>query len=185
MDAIDFLDKDSFLLIEKLLERKHYLRELAEAAGLSPSHVHKIVSRLESAGIVAVERQKNRKVFALNNESPLTRRLLSLLCVHKITFSRAYKRLEKMKPKGIYLFGSAASGEIRSDSDIDFAVFFERKTDSLKLSEIKRDLSNELKKEIQLIVLTPQKISSMKKEKTELLQQIRDKGIVLDGEALE
>ena len=55
----------------------------------------------------------------------------------------------------------------------------------LKLSGIKRELSNELKKEIQLIVLTRQKIESMERENAELLNQIKNKSVVLWGGGIE
>ncbi|MFH1586320.1 MAG: nucleotidyltransferase domain-containing protein, partial [Candidatus Diapherotrites archaeon] len=167
------------------LERRHYLRELADEENLAPSQVHKIMAKLASRKIVLAEMQKNRKFFSLNYSSPLTRRILSLMFINKITGSTAFKKFSKLKPKGIYLFGTAASGEITADSDIDMAVYFETKPNTLMLSEIKRELSNELKKEIQLIVLTGEKIDSMEKENTELLRQIKNKSMVLEGAAIE
>ncbi|MFH1586801.1 MAG: hypothetical protein ABID38_06590, partial [Candidatus Diapherotrites archaeon] len=65
MDSIDFLNKDAFKLIEKLLERRHYLRELADEENLAPSQVHKIMAKLASRKIVLAEMQKNRKFFSL------------------------------------------------------------------------------------------------------------------------
>ncbi len=185
MAKIDFVDSFSFLLLEALLQKQCYLRELSEETGLAPSSVHKVMAKLLKQKMVLAEKQKNRKVFSLNYSSPLTTKLVGLIFVHKITRSRAFAKLVALKPRGLYLFGTAATGKVSPDSDIDLAIFFEKRPDSIKLSEIKRQLSNELKREIQLIVLTEDKIKSMRKENTELLNQIKGKSIVLLGESIE
>jgi len=64
-------------------------------------------------------------------------------------------------------------------------VFFEKKPDSFKLSGIKSALGNEFLREIDLVVLTKEKIKSMKEEKSELLNRIADQSSVLWGEALD
>ncbi len=185
MNPFCFLNADAFRLLELLLNRKYYLRELAEKAGLAPSSVHKAMKRLEARKIVLASRQKNRKLFSLKQSSPLTACILRIVFVNKLAEAKAFKKLVKLKPSGIYLFGTAASGKLSAGSDIDLAVLFEKKPDSLLISEIKRELSNELKREVQLIVLTKDRIESMEKEKTELLQEIRNKSIVLEGKELE
>lgn len=185
MDRIDFLGEDSFSLIEHLLERKQYLRELAEDSKLAPSSVHKIMQALLSRKMVLAEQKKNRKIFRLNYDSPLTTGSLALIFINKIINSKSFRKLKKLKPVGVYLFGTAASGKMTADSDIDLAVYFEKKPDSFELSQIKRELSSELKREVQLITFTKAKLESMRKENTELLQQIKNKGIVLGGEMLE
>jgi len=185
MNNIDFLNEDAFRLLGLLLDRKYYLRELAEKAGLAPSSVHKIMKKLATKKIVGIAKQKNRKLFSLNYDSPVTTSILRTIFVSRVFGAKAFKKLEKLKPSGIYLFGSAASGKVTADSDIDLAVFFPKKPDLLLVNQIKRGLSNEIKKEVHLIVLTKSKIDSMEKEKTELLQQIRNKSIVLVGEPLD
>jgi len=185
MSGIDFLNEDAFWLLELLLDKKYYLRGLAEKTGLAPSSIHKVMSKLALKKIVEVEKQKNRKFFTLNYDSPLTTSILRTIFVDKIVGSKAFKSLVKLKPFGIYLFGTAASGKMTGDSDIDLAVYFKKKPDSLLISRIKRELSNELKRDVQLIVLTKSRVDSMEQEKTGLLQQIRGKSIVLVGGELD
>jgi predicted nucleotidyltransferase len=182
MNSINFLTEDSFLILETLLKKKYYLRELSDELELAPSSVHKIISNLEKQKIVLSEMYKNRKIFSLNYGSPLTRKILSLIYTNKILSSKSFSKLIKLNPKGIYLFGSASTGLIRSDSDIDLAIYFKQKPDLFKISEIRRKLDNEIGKEIQLITLTEQQIQSMKKENTELLNQINNKSTLLWGE---
>lgn len=181
MGNIDFLNEDAFRLLEALLHRKYYLRELAEKTGLAPSSVHKIMAKLILKKIVSVEKQKNRKIFSLAYVNPLTTSILRAVFVDKITSAKAFKSLVKLQPFGIYLFGTAASGKMTGDSDIDLAIYFKKKPDSFLLTGLKRELSSQLKRDVQLIVLTKSRVDSMEKEKTELLHQIRDKSIVLEG----
>ncbi|MBI2529525.1 MAG: nucleotidyltransferase domain-containing protein [Candidatus Diapherotrites archaeon] len=167
------------------MERKYYLRELAEKTGLAPSSVHKIMKKLAERRIVLTGSQKNKVLFELNYSSPVAAKCVSIIFINKIMCCKAFAKLIKLDPKGIYLFGTAASGKITGDSDIDLAILLESKQDMLKLSGIKRELSNELKKEIQLIILTGQKVRSMEKENIELLSQIKNKSIILWGDGIE
>ncbi|MBU0662228.1 MAG: nucleotidyltransferase domain-containing protein [Candidatus Diapherotrites archaeon] len=185
MAGIDFLNKDAFRLLELLLDKKYYLRELAEKTGMAPSSVHNIIALLAARKIVIAESQKNRKFFRLNYGSPLTASIMKTIFVDKITSAKAFKKLVKLQPIGIYLFGTAASGKMSGGSDIDLAIYFEEKPGSLLISQIKRELSNELKMEVQLIVLTKTRVASMERGKTELLQQIKNKSIVLEGDGLD
>ncbi|MFH1751535.1 MAG: nucleotidyltransferase domain-containing protein [archaeon] len=185
MNQIDFLNAQALQLIESIIERKYYLRELAECQRIAPSSIHKIMTKLASKKMVLVERQKNKKLFNLNYASPLTRNTLKLIFVNKIISSKAFKKLQKLKPLGIYLFGTAATGRITNNSDLDLAVFFEVKPNDTELNKIKRELENEVKREIQLIVLTKNKVEAMKKQKNQLLEEIKHKSIVLEGEEIE
>jgi len=182
---IDFLNEGAFRLLELLLDKNCYLRELAEKTGLAPSTVHKIMAKFALKKIVVVAKQKNRKIFSLNYDNPLTTSILRTVFVDKITGANAFKNLVRLQPLGIYLFGTAAAGKMAGDSDVDLAIYFKKKPDSLLISRIKRELSNQLKRDVQLITLTKAKVDSMEKEKTELLQQIRDKAIVLEGGELD
>lgn len=185
MADINYLNRNAFLVIELLSHNSYYLRELAKKLDLVPSLVHKIISKLVSQKIVVVEKEKNRKYLRLNYGFPLTENILSLILVNNILNASAFKKIKKMKPIGMYLFGSAASGKIAEDSDIDLAFYFDFKPDSLKLSSLKRELSNELGRDIHLIIITNKKLEEMRKENIELLNQIKNKSIVLDGEMFE
>ena len=52
-----------------------------------------------------------------------------------------------------YIFGSYAQGKIRVDSDIDIAIYLEKKIDIETYLEIKMYLSETCKREIDLIIL--------------------------------
>lgn len=52
-----------------------------------------------------------------------------------------------------YLFGSYTKGNIREDSDIDVAIYLKDTMDTYEYLGIKMDLSDRLKKEVDLVVL--------------------------------
>lgn len=185
MNHINFLSENAFTILEMLIKKKCYLRELAEETGLAPSSVHKTASQLVQKKIISTKNHKNRRLFELNYSSPITNKALSILILNQLLESKALKKLVKLKPIGIYLFGTAASGKITHNSDMDLCVFFETKPSAFRLSEIKRKISSEIKKEVQLIILTKQKIQEMKKQKNELLNQIKNNSITLHGEIFE
>lgn len=185
MESASFLGPRAFVVLESLVNHTFHLRALAEEAKLPPSTLHKILSRLLKQKMVVVETVKNRKVFGLNYDSPLTTRAISLLFIDKIVHSNSFAKLVQVKPKGILLFGTCHSGKVSATSDIDLAVFFEKKPDLFKISQIKSSLSNELLREIDLIVLTREKIKSMKEQEAELLNQIVNKSTVLWGEPID
>lgn len=185
MKRIDFLDSNGFWILEQLVERPFYLRELAEKTGLAPSSVHKVVSKLAGQKMVLVKKQKNRTLLSLNSDSALACRSISLIWINKIVNARSFSKLAGLRPKSVVLFGSAATGKLDNQSDVDLAVWFSGSTNALKLSGIKRELSNELNREVQLIVLSDAKVNALKKEGSELLNQIKNQGLVLWGSFIE
>ncbi|SDZ23974.1 hypothetical protein SAMN05660462_02333 [Proteiniborus ethanoligenes] len=52
-----------------------------------------------------------------------------------------------------YIFGSYAQGKVRVDSDIDIAIYSEKRIDIETYLEIKMNLSETCKREIDLIIL--------------------------------
>jgi predicted nucleotidyltransferase len=53
----------------------------------------------------------------------------------------------------VFLFGSAASGKMTQDSDIDIGILFEYKYDFYEINELKSELNAILKREIDIAVL--------------------------------
>ena len=185
MRPLTFFTSSAIRIIESLLDHSAYLRELSEKTCLSSSMVHKTLLILKENGLVASTDQKNRKIFVINQKSPLAQKIVGLVMVNKIVHSVGFAQLRKTNPKSIVLFGSAHSGTMAAGSDIDLAVLFDQKFDAFKLSAIKKQLSSELKREVDLISLTPEKIREMRQQKTELLNQIRYKSTVLWGDSIE
>ncbi|NLJ58897.1 MAG: nucleotidyltransferase domain-containing protein [Tissierellia bacterium] len=60
---------------------------------------------------------------------------------------------EDLEPQFIYVFGSYAIGEARSDSDVDIAIYQDCKIDPYKLFQVSNKISLKLKRDIDLVSL--------------------------------
>jgi predicted nucleotidyltransferase len=60
---------------------------------------------------------------------------------------------EKLAPELIYYFGSAVRGELRPDSDLDFAFLAERLTDGYQVFMVAQHLAGIMRREVDLIDL--------------------------------
>ncbi len=185
MTELSFLNPYSVRVLEALLQNPAYLREIAEKTRLPPSTTFNAVSTLLENDILESRKNKNKKIFSINFASPVACKLVSLLVISKITHAKAFQRLINLKPKSIALFGSASTGKMAPDSDIDLAIVFERKIDPFKISRLKQELSDELNRKIDLVTLTPEKISEMKKNQIELLNRIQYGSNLLRGTPIE
>jgi predicted nucleotidyltransferase/biotin operon repressor len=176
---IDFLGNNHFCVIELLLKRDYCIREIAEELKLAPSSVHKITRTLKSKGVLVEERKKNRVFFKINYGSALAREAVRTLFVARTLSTKAFKKLIELKPQSIYLFGSASKGTLSQKSDLDLAAFFKKPPTSLRISEIRMGLSNELLMEVDLFALNKKNYSSGN-EKPESIKNIEN-GILLYG----
>jgi len=52
----------------------------------------------------------------------------------------------------VYLFGSMATGKMRSSSDIDIAIMSTRKIDGFKKADMETELSNLLRRDVDIVV---------------------------------
>lgn len=61
--------------------------------------------------------------------------------------------LDKVKPYVVYLFGSAAKGNMREDSDIDLGFISDEKLDAYEVFMIAQELADLLGREVDLVDL--------------------------------
>lgn len=104
-------------------ERSHHLRDLARLSGLAVGTVQREVRHLREAGLIQERRDGNRLYFFANEENPIFPELRGI--VLKTTGLRgqleeALRGLEGIKLAFVY--GSFASGEAGSESDVDLLV---------------------------------------------------------------
>ena len=81
----------------------------------------------------------------------------------------------------IVLFGSRVRGDLRADSDWDFAVYLDHEPDKgeeERLRDISRALSAETDHEVQSFVFAPERWRAT----DELACNIRDEGVIIDGD---
>ena len=100
-----------------------HLREIARRAELSASGTQAELKNLESAGIVQVEKSGNQLLYKLNPHCPLYPEIRMIIVKTVGVADEIRKRLKNVKTiKLAYIFGSYASGEFESRSDIDLMI---------------------------------------------------------------
>lgn len=106
-------------------------REIARRAGVSNPTAQSVLSSLSDQGLLRITRSLRVTYYRLNPDHVLAP-VIAELFAHEETLlqslrhdlGRALPRLVDVE--GAYIFGSAARGEMRPDSDIDVAVTLKR-----------------------------------------------------------
>lgn len=177
--------------MHELLSTPERVRILEEVLPKSTVGVEEVARKLDvSKGLVSKtlppsrkardRREKGRKFHIL--DTPKTRELKRFL--NFIVLSERLKGLKEDWMLGLGVYGSFASGENREDSDIDVWVFA-RKEELLKSARLKRKISELTDREVDLIVLTPSRLSRLQKEDPIFYYSLVYGSIVIWGERLD
>lgn len=124
-----------------------HANEIVRRAAIGRGTVRRELDRLAAAGIIVASREGNQRFYQANRDCPVYHELLGIVGKMAATGAqvmdnstdnvitiggklvvgrRALERLaRRFHIEHIYLFGSAARGELRADSDIDILVDFE------------------------------------------------------------
>lgn len=102
-------------------DRAFYLRELARAAGTTPSSIQRELASLVEAGIIERSERGNLVYFQANAASPVFEELKGIVTK---TFGVADVLREALRPfedriDFAFIYGSVARGEAKAMSDID------------------------------------------------------------------
>jgi predicted nucleotidyltransferase len=121
-------------------ERSFYTSEIVRSVHSGTGAVERELSRLQSSGLVSVERIGNRKHYQANRESPIFEELQSLVVKTVGLTEPIRKMLEPYsdKIKTAFVYGSVAKGTDTARSDIDLMVT----GDELNYSELYAALQN-------------------------------------------
>jgi predicted nucleotidyltransferase len=115
-------------------QRSFYTSEIVRNVRSGTGAVERELSRLQSSGLVSVERIGNQKHFRANRESPIFEELQSLV-VKTVGLTESIRKLLEPysgKIKTAFVYGSVAKGADTAQSDIDLMVI----GDDLDYSEL-------------------------------------------------
>lgn len=144
--------------------------EIKDASGISRQGVYLALKELEKEGLVSKTKKGKMLLYRVNHENNTVKQFKVLKMV--ISLKTLVLNLSKACDK-IILFGSAARGEDRADSDIDLFIQTDNTEDAV--DELKKF---RLKRKIQEKIMGAVAISKMKDEDRVFYDEVM-RGIVL------
>lgn len=130
-------------------DQSFYGGELSRKLRISAGAVHGVLTKLYKAGILKREQKGKTLLYSFNEQTPVARLLKISRTLHVLT-----GLVKELSPyvREIYLFGSSATGEYVSESDVDIAVIAPTAADFQKIEEVVGKYS--VGRKIQLLLFT-------------------------------
>jgi predicted nucleotidyltransferase len=120
------------------------------------------------------------KVTTVSKELSLSKGIKILLNIERIDLLK----INKPFIKGIGVYGSWANGTNTVDSDIDIWIKTDKYPDEKELAHLSKILREMTLTDVQLLVLTPEKIEQIKKD-TSFFSSLYNGSFLLWGEPIE
>jgi predicted nucleotidyltransferase len=156
-------------------EREWYRSELARELGVGASSLQRPLAALAASGIVRVRQDGNRVYYRAETESPLFPELRGLLAK---TSGLVDVLKEALKPAGAkvrvaLVYGSVASGEETSSSDVDILVVGEAGLS--ELAPLLRKAASRLGRAVNPSVYSAREFAEKLRSRNRFLQGVLDK----------
>lgn len=166
------------------LETPVSVRALARHAGTSPQGALGVVNELGDAGIVLIERAGPSLMVSLNRQHLAAEAIIALVRLRGVLVRRLRQEVATLPGlAGAWLFGSAARGDGRRDSDVDLLLVAARSLDSAEWIEATDRLRQGVKlwtgNELQLVEHTQPSWDRLVKATNPLVAALRTDGIPL------
>jgi predicted nucleotidyltransferase len=150
--------------------------EVSRATGVSKGLVSRYLHLLEKHGLL----QKDGRKYS-PRDSAHSRAVKLLLNLEKI----GLPALSPGSAKGLGIYGSWARGTNQQDSDLDVWIRVDSLPPENELARLQRDLSLQTDSEVNLLVLTPDKLERLKTEDRPFYNSLMMNSVTLKGEPLE
>lgn len=149
--------KERVETLEYILEKEVVgVEEVATSLKRSKGFVSQFLRLLEEEGIL----KKQKRKYAVLHEAPEVRAIKIMLNMIKLQTSLAKHRKEWMVSLGVY--GSYSEGTNREDSDVDIWIRVEKHPGEKEVARVEKDISNELGKQVHILILTPERIARLR-----------------------
>lgn len=151
--------------------RKAYVNEIARIIGEEAKNAHRILLRLEEAGILKSEYAGKERYFSANHQEPLYKEYKNLfLKTAGIEFSITNKLANLMGLKEAYIYGSYADNKFGTESDIDLLLV--GKHNSIEAEKALHDLQKSIGREISIVNMTQEELKKRQKNEDQLIIEI-------------
>jgi len=155
--------------------------EVSRAAGVNKGLVSRYLRLLNGLGLL----QRDGRKYALL-DGALSRAVRLLLNLEKLDLSTlGMCPIEELKGlKGLGLYGSWANGTNSIDSDLDVWIRADSLPDESDLARLQRDLTLRTGAEVNLLVLTPQKLAELKINEPPFYNSLITNYLTIKGEPI-
>lgn len=150
--------------------------EVSRATGVTKGLVSRYLRLLVMHGLL----QKEGREYS-PNDGALSRAIKLLLNLERIDLSI----LSLGSARGIGLYGSWARGTNHQESDLDVWIKADGLPPENTLARLQKDLSQQADSEVNLLVLTPEKLERLKKEDKPFYNSLVLNSVTLKGEPIE
>ena len=150
--------------------------EVSRATGVTKGLVSRYLRLLEEYGLL----QKEGREYS-PHDGAHSRAIKLLLNLEKIEIST----LSLGSARGLGLYGSWARGTNHQESDLDVWIRADSLPPESDLARLQRDLSQQSESEVNLLVLTPEKLEKLKREDLPFYNSLVFNSVTLIGESLE
>jgi len=150
--------------------------EVSRATGITKGLVSRYLRLLEGYGLL----QKKAREYS-PHDGAHTRAIRLLLNLEIIDLST----LSLGSARGLGLYGSWARGMNHQESDLDVWIRADSLPAESELARLQKDLSQQADCEVNLLVLTPEKLERLKREDKPFYNSLVMGSVTLIGESLE
>ena len=150
--------------------------EISKETGVSKGLVSRFLDYLNNNGLL----ERHERKYSPKN-SAKTKEIKVLLNLDKISLNQ--RNLDWADAIGIY--GSWASGTNTMESDFDVWVKVEKYPPEKNISKLNKDLRNMTETEVNMLILTPEKLETLNKTDKPFYNSLLRNSIILKGESLE
>jgi len=154
-----------------------YVREISRETGISTGSVSTTLNTLREQELVIRVDRGRLALYHAAIHNPIVREIKILCTLTEI--EPIFRKMHGSASK-IILFGSCATGEDTTDSDIDLMIL---SSDRDEINRILTDSTAALDRKISPKILTPGDFARLKMSDPPLYQRINQGIIVFDGEA--
>jgi predicted nucleotidyltransferase len=163
-------------------ERRFYVRELTRKTGENINSVRRELQRLEGIGLLKSEREGNMRYYTVNTKMPIYEDLKLIFLKTEGVGSVIRENLDRLgEIKAAFIYGSFAKGEERLKSDIDLMLV--GKVDERELIPLIRELEEQLSREINYVLFSPEEFKSRIREKEPFVSNVlKEDKIMLIGD---
>ena len=169
-------DKRIAILNYVLYNESTTITEISKKTKVSKGLVSRFMKYLEASELIE---KRERKYFLVNNE--IVKAIKKLLNLERIKINAN----DTFWADAIGIYGSWASGTNTSESDLDIWIEIKKYPLEYEISKFHKNLRKTTQTEVNFLILTPEKLKSLKDTDKPFYNSIIRNTIILKGESFE